>query len=496
MLRRDGVPHEVLNAKLHEKEAGVVAQAGRSGAVTIATNMAGRGVDVKLGGDPAGLASETLHRKGINPADAPPEVYAAALAEARRETEADHARVVEAGGLHIIGTERHESRRIDNQLRGRAGRQGDPGSSRFYLSLEDSLLKRFASDRVAGLMTRLGLEDDMAIESGIVSKTIEGSQTRVEGFNFDMRKRVVEYDDVINKQRETIYAERDKVLHNEDLADTVRSFLDEEVDALVDEHLAASEADDWDVDGLSRTLEGMGFEPAVAAPDALWELGNKAAIAEALKAHADELLERKAAEYGAETWAMVERLVLLRTIDTLWVEHLTEIDDMRRGIGLRGYAGEEPLNAFKKVAYELYEELRGFIRRQVAATIFRVSVTHHPDATPLPGPGQPARGAAAAAPANHVGAAAQGTNGGTVTSAGGVPGAAAMATPSVVTAAGAAAARLPGLDGGRPRVIQEQHGDVARERAAVPAARTGPKLGRNDPCYCGSGLKYKKCHGR
>ncbi|MGH2407532.1 MAG: preprotein translocase subunit SecA [Candidatus Limnocylindrales bacterium] len=487
MLHRDGVPHEVLNAKLHEKEAGVVAQAGRSGAVTIATNMAGRGVDVKLGGDPAGLASDMLHRKGINPADAPPEVYAAALAEARHETEADHERVVQAGGLHIIGTERHESRRIDNQLRGRSGRQGDPGSSRFYLSLEDPLLKRFASDRVAGLMTRLGLEDDMAIESGIVSKTIEGSQTRVEGFNFDMRKRVVEYDDVINKQRETIYAERDKVLHNEDLADTVRSFLDDEVEVLVDEHLAATEADDWDVDGLSRTLEGMGFEHAVASPEALWQTGSKAAIAEALKDHADEMLERKATENGAETWAMVERLVLLRTIDALWVEHLTEIDDMRRGIGLRGYSGEDPLNAFKKVAFQLYEELRGFIRRQVASTIFRVSVTHHPDTTPLPGPGQPAR--------NGDGAAPVAASGGSVTSAGPIAHAAATAAPSV-TAAGAAATRLPGLDGGRPRVIQEQLGDQVRSRSAVPAGRSGPKLGRNDPCYCGSGLKYKKCHGR
>jgi preprotein translocase subunit SecA len=183
----------------------------------------------------------------------------------------------------------------------------------------------------------------------------------------------------------------------------------------------------------------------------------------------------------------------LRTIDTLWVEHLTEIDDMRRGIGLRGYAGEEPLNAFKKVAFQLYEELRGFIRRQVASTIFRVSVTHHPDATPMPGPGQPARNGdganAPAAPAVRGG-------GGTVTSAGAMPGSAAMATPSVVTAAGGGAARLPGLDAGRPRVIQEQLGDQIRDRAAVPAGRTGPKLGRNDPCYCGSGLKYKKCHGR
>src|ERR1044071_1381830 len=188
MLKRRGVKHEVLNAKFHEKESGIVAQGGKSGAVTIATNMAGRGTDVLLGGNPAGLASDLLHQRGLNPAEVDADTYAAALAEAKAITDVDHERVVEAGGLHIIGTERHESRRIDNQLRGRAGRQGDPGSSRFYLSLEDDLMKRFASDRVAGLMERLGLEDDVAIESKLVSKTIESAQSRVEGFNFDIRK--------------------------------------------------------------------------------------------------------------------------------------------------------------------------------------------------------------------------------------------------------------------------------------------------------------------
>src|SRR5438093_1138357 len=207
MLRRQGIKHEVLNAKFHEREAPIVAQAGKSAAVTISTNMAGRGTDILLGGNPEGLASEILHRRGLNPAEVDKETYQAALAEAQAICDEDHERVVAAGGLHIIGTERHESRRIDNQLRGRAGRQGDPGSSRFYLSLDDDLMKRFASERVAGLMERMGLEDDVAIESRLVSKTIEGAQTRVEGFNFDIRKRVVEFDDVIHKQRETIYAE-------------------------------------------------------------------------------------------------------------------------------------------------------------------------------------------------------------------------------------------------------------------------------------------------
>src|SRR3954469_5350592 len=233
MLKRRGFRHEVLNAKYHEKEAEIITQAGRTGAVTISTNMAGRGTDIKLGGDPAGLASSALHARGINPAEAEPEVYEEALARAREETDADHEKVVAAGGLHIIGTERHDARRIDKQLRGRAGRQGDPGSSRFYLSLEDTLMKRFASDRVTSLMERMGLNDDVAIESRLVSKTIENAQSRVEGYNFDIRKRVVEYDDVINKQRETIYAERDKVLRNEDLTETVRDFVDQEMRTLV-----------------------------------------------------------------------------------------------------------------------------------------------------------------------------------------------------------------------------------------------------------------------
>src|SRR6478609_2636752 len=273
MLKRRGIKHEVLNAKFHEKESGIVAQAGRSGAITIATNMAGRGTDILLGGNPAGLASESLHRRGLNPAEVDKETMDAALAEAKAITEEDHDKVVAAGGLHIIGTERHDSRRIDNQLRGRAGRQGDPGSSRFYLSLEDDLMKRFASDRVAGLMERMGLEDDVAIESRLVSKTIESAQSRVEGFNFDMRKRVVEFDDVINRQRETIYAERDKVLRNEDLGETVRTFLDEDVRALVADHLSGDTPDDWGMEALAAALKAMGLDGPGTTEDELWEIG-------------------------------------------------------------------------------------------------------------------------------------------------------------------------------------------------------------------------------
>src|SRR5918999_6268803 len=296
MLKRRGIPHEVLNAKFHEKEAEIVAQAGRTGAVTIATNMAGRGTDIVLGGNPAGLASALLKRKGVNPVEAPPEVYDAALEEAKQATTEEHERVVEAGGLHIIGTERHDARRIDNQLRGRSGRQGDPGSSRFYLSLEDSLMKRFASDRVTGIMERLGLEDDVAIESRLVSRTIENAQTRVEGYNFDIRKRVVEYDDVINRQRETIYAERDKVLRNEDLTETVQTFLDAEIDDLLDRFLAADQPDDWNMEGLIAALRAMGLEGEGTTADELWEVGGKEAILEHLIDVVEKRLDARAHE--------------------------------------------------------------------------------------------------------------------------------------------------------------------------------------------------------
>src|SRR6188472_3632290 len=393
MLKRRGIQHEVLNAKFHEKEAGVVAQAGRSGAVTIATNMAGRGTDIKLGGDPAGLASELLHKRGLNPAEVDQATMDSALAEARSIMEEDHNKVVGAGGLHIIGTERHESRRIDNQLRGRAARQGDPGSSRFYLSLDDDLMKRFASDRVAGLMERLGLEDDVAIESSLVSKTIASAQNRVEGFNFDIRKRVVEFDDIINKQRETIYGERDKVLRNEDLTETVRDFLEAEVDAMADQYLGGMSPAEWSLEGLSVALKTMGLPADAVTEEALDEFRTRDELVHHLHDLVDAEIEGRVAQHGDEVWSQVERFVLLRTIDSLWVEHLTELDDMRRGIGLRGYAQQDPLNEFRKEAYRLYQELRDLIRRQVATTIFRVSVKRDPPPSPtgtvpLPGPGQ------------------------------------------------------------------------------------------------------------
>jgi preprotein translocase subunit SecA len=465
MLKRRGIKHEVLNAKFHEKEAPIVAQAGRTGAVTIATNMAGRGTDIKLGGDEAGLASEILHRKGLNPAEVDKETYAAALAEAKRVCDEDHEKVVAAGGLHIIGTERHDSRRIDNQLRGRAGRQGDPGSSRFYLSLEDDLMKRFASDRVAGLMERMGLEEDMAIESRLVSKTIESAQSRVEGYNFDIRKHVVEYDDVINKQRETIYEERDKVLRNEDLTDTVQDFIDQEIDFISDQFLSTElPMSQWNMAGLVAAVENMGLGGPETTEDALLDLGHRDAIVLQLKDLAAERLEARA-KANADEWSLIERLVLLRTIDSIWVEHLTEIDEMRQGIGLRGFAQEDPLNAFKKEAFVLYEEMRALIRHQLATTIFRVSIVRQP-AQPegTEGTGEPPESGDAAAGQR--------------------------------IAKGVANLRKP-LPQGRPLGGSSNASAGGSGGASRPGySPAGVRMGRNDLCWCGSGKKYKKCHGQ
>ena len=489
MLKRRGIQHEVLNAKFHEKAAPIVAQAGRTGAVTIATNMAGRGTDILLGGNPAGLASEMLHRKGLNPAEVDKATYDAALADAKRVCDEDHERVVAAGGLHIIGTERHDSRRIDNQLRGRSGRQGDPGSSRFYLSLEDDLMKRFASDRVAGLMERLGLEEDMAIESRLVSKTIESAQSRVEGYNFDIRKRVVEYDDVINKQRETIYEERDKVLRNEDLTDTVQAFVDQEIDIVVDQHLSpALPMEEWNMPGLIAAIEAMGLGGPDVNEDALWDFHNGDAIATHLKDLAAERLEQKGEE-NPEEWSLIERLVLLRTIDSIWVEHLTEIDELRQGIGLRGYAQEDPINAFKKEAFSLYEEMSALIRHQVATTIFRVSIVR-PPAQPEGGDGTGSSNAAGGSAGG--GTAAAGAGGGAI--GGGTGGA--VGENGRPAAAGGRPLPRP-LPQGRPAGGSLGSSSGAADGPIRPGySPAGVRMGRNDACWCGSGKKYKKCHGR
>ncbi len=445
MLKRRGVKHNVLNAKLHEREAEIISQAGRSGAVTIATNMAGRGTDILLGGNPDTLAAELLHQQDTTILEATPEQIAAAQAEAEAICAEDRDKVIAVGGLHILGTERHEARRIDNQLRGRAGRQGDPGSSRFYLSLEDDLMRRFASDRVQSLMKTVGFTDDMALESGIVSRTIEGAQTRVEGYNFDLRKHVVQYDDVINLQRETIYSERDHILRATDLTDTILGLVDADIRSVVGEFTADDPAE-WNRDGLKAHLQGM--IPTLTADElaVVDESRNAEALGDQLIELAEEHYRRKREELGEEAAGSMERIVLLRVIDSLWVEHLTEIDDMRKSIGLRAYSQRDPLNEFKVEAFRMFDSLKTLIRRDVARVIFRATVMRQP--------------AISATRMIESRPDVVGTNGN---------GAGAAPSGAAVAAATAGASRQP--------------------------TRTGAKIGRNDPCYCGSGKKYKRCHG-
>ncbi|MGQ9586430.1 MAG: preprotein translocase subunit SecA [Anaerolineae bacterium] len=488
MLRRRGVPHAVLNAKQHEKEAGIIAQAGRSGAVTIATNMAGRGVDILLGGNPEGLAREILRRQGVDLTTVSDEVWKKALAEARAICQEDREKVVALGGLHVLGTERHEARRIDNQLRGRAGRQGDPGSSRFYVSLEDDLMRRMGGAK--GLMDKVWVEEDMPIEHSLVTKSIEQAQIKMEGYNFDIRKHVLEYDDVVNKQREVIYAQRRQILTEPVLRPTVLSMVNAELQGLVNLHLAGWEREEWDLDALAQAVR---FILPNLPPDApsRWRTMHPDEIAEALRQLAEAAYEESAARLGRDLFQVLaqegrtladlegsrlaleralyaavqrklglefteeikdrslfalkrdvrgeveqafveamalqrDRSVMLRVVDNLWIRHLTDLDSLREGIGLRAFAQQDPLVAYKKEAHDMYEGLLASIQSEIARTVFHVGIVQQPARRPMR--------------AVH-------------------PGAEATAAPA------------------RPATV-------------------GQKLGRNDPCWCGSGKKYKLCHMR
>jgi len=396
-LGRHGIKHEVLNAKNHEREALIIADAGQRGSVTLSTNMAGRGVDILLGD-----------------------------------------RIRELGGLHVIGTERHEARRIDNQLRGRSGRQGDPGSSRFYSSLEDDLIRIFASERVAGLMARLGFDDSAPIESGMVTGAITQAQVKVEGRNFDIRKRALEFDDVLNNQRNVIYTERRKILAKGDVRETVLEYLQDEAAALVDEHASSPDPEDWDLDGLAA-----GFGPLVGRSDDITpatfaDARSRDALGELVATLVDETYAAREAQLGEEVARAVERWLLLRTIDTHWVEHLTAMEELREGIYLRGYGQQDPLVAYKNEARAFFDEMTGKIARDVAQTILRVSVR-------------------TAEQAEHEEQAA------------------------------------PAAD--QPRTTSTS-GTLQTNREPAAPGQPNAKLGRNDPCWCGSGKKYKKCHGR
>ncbi|HEX6728686.1 MAG TPA: preprotein translocase subunit SecA [Pyrinomonadaceae bacterium] len=448
-LVKEAVPHNVLNAKYHEREAEIVAQAGRKGSVTIATNMAGRGTDILLGGNPDFMAREFLKKDEIDPDEATEDQWQSAYARARQIVEEEHQEVVSLGGLHIVGTERHESRRIDNQLRGRAGRQGDPGSSRFFLSLEDDLMRIFAGDKVKALMQRLGMEKGVAIESKMVSKRIAAAQKSVEGRNFEARKHLLEYDDVMNKQRETIYGLRRQLMEEPDqreyllgdppsagvaydlLSDLTKQYLNPEVSA-----------DDWDVENYKIQIKtiydldadkeridipNMSSEEVV---DAIWEK---------LKVN----YSRKEEQIGPEAMRTYERIIMLNIIDAQWKDHLLSLDHLKQGIGLVGYGQKDPLVEYKKQSFDLFQEMLDRIDTTTIRSLFNLQVVAEQPPESLRQRRMARRPASLTFTGPNQGAAPAGEE-----------------------------------DGKVKTVVRDQ-----------------PKVGRNEPCPCGSGKKYKKCHG-
>jgi preprotein translocase subunit SecA len=446
-LDRAGIKHEVLNAKQHEREATVIAQAGRPGQVTIATNMAGRGVDILLGGNPDGLAREKLRKQGIEFTQMTPEQWKIALTEAKAQCEADGEIVRAAGGLFVLGTERHEARRIDNQLRGRCGRQGDPGETRFYLSLEDDLMKRFGGDRVKGFMNWANMPEDEPIEHGVISRSIAQAQVRVEGHNFDIRKRVLEYDDVVNKQREVIYKQRREVIERDTLKDEYIKNIEEAVIAEVDAHTPNDIArDEWDLEALYRGLLAIFPVPEHINPQTM--RGKDVDELETILLEAlEQVYAKKTEEVGALEPGMMnklERWVMLRTMDQYWQRHLTDLDMLREGIGLVSVAQKDPLVEYKRQSFAMWGNMMEEIKEKAAVQLLSTQVT----------PRMPTR----PAPSSRITA----------------------VKPMVQAMATAAQA-------------QQQTRSNAAESRPEPV-RVAVKIGRNDPCWCGSGKKYKNCH--
>ncbi len=448
-LKARNVPHEVLNAKFHEKEAQIVAQAGRLGAVTVATNMAGRGTDIILGGNPVGRDP----------------------AEWRKE----HDDVIALGGLYVVGTERHESRRIDNQLRGRAGRQGDPGSTIFFVSLEDEVIRMFGGDRVRNLMNWAGADPDEAIDNNMVRKAFENAQVKVEARNYEIRKHLVEYDDVINTQRDVIYKERQKIIEGVDLASNIQDMTEREIEALCDEHLADDRGDNWNVQGLLEGYQGLiGALPDWATPDKMPVMGREE-IVDGLVDFADLRYEEREKEFSSPVMREVERLVSLQTVDTHWVEHLTTMDTMRQGIGLEAIGQRDPLVAYRTQAHSMWQELQEIIQTSIVRNMYHVTVRREPAQRPTPPPSMEAAPppAAPTAPANARPA----------------------GTPSIPTKSPMASQQRDARTGevmGRAGAPVANRGGVPVAGAATAKARK--KVGRNEPCPCGSGKKYKHCH--
>ncbi|MDF1723885.1 MAG: SEC-C metal-binding domain-containing protein, partial [Alcanivorax sp.] len=440
-LKKDKIAHEVLNAKFHQREAQIIAQAGRPGAVTIATNMAGRGTDIVLGGNP---------EEQIKHMDTPSEKEAEKI---RSEWQGNHDTVMNAGGLHIIGTERHESRRIDNQLRGRAGRQGDPGYTRFFLSMEDDLMRIFASDRIRNMMRSLGLENGEAIEHRWVTRAIENAQRKVEGRNFDIRKNLLEYDDVANDQRRVIYTQRDQILEADDLRTSVQGIRYDVVTELVHSYLPPGSVEDqWDVPGLEKTLEA---EFQCNAPVGQW-------LNEDNQMHIDGVIEklvetleqdylRKEGEIGAEDLRKIEKHLMLQILDRHWKEHLASMDHLRQGIHLRGYAQKNPKQEYKKESFELFQGLLNQIQHELIRVLHSFQVRRDDEVERL----EQQRQEEARRQAEKM---------------------------------KMQAAQEPGTDG--------TAGENNQPDGPKTVVREGRKVGRNEPCPCGSGKKYKQCHGK
>ncbi|HUA45933.1 MAG TPA: preprotein translocase subunit SecA [Solirubrobacteraceae bacterium] len=484
-LKSKGIAHTVLNAKPEhaEREGETIAEAGAPGAVTIATNMAGRGVDIKLGGNAEHLAHLEVAKLGLQPGMPDyDEHYQKVLPAIDGRVDELREQVLDAGGLFILGTERHESRRIDNQLRGRSGRQGDPGESRFFLSAQDDLVRLFAGERIYKILDRLGSVDEEGneepIEHGMLSKQIEKAQRKVEEQHFLTRKHTLEYDDVLNQQREVIYTYRDEILEGRDMSEAARGEIGGMIDRLVEEYTAGDFVEDWDVEGLLRRMSEI-FPPTAALPDVDPDRADR----EELKAVFEELLaeqyDGREEEFGPELMRDVERFLLLQIIDQRWREHLYDMDYLREGIHLRGFAQIEPLVAYKNEAFDLFRDLMNSIWDDFARLIFHVQVT------PVEGP--PNGGMPPAPPPRRPSAAASSATGGAgrVTySGGGAPqGAMAIAAAASGAAAGAA--------GGPEAYAEEPAPAHVEQRRVAP----GDQIGRNDPCWCGSGKKFKKCHG-
>lgn len=510
MLRRRGIPHSVLNAKFHAKEAEIVAQAGRKGAVTVATNMAGRGTDILLGGNPEFLAANDLRQRGLDPVEQPEE-YAKAMEEIlptwKQACDTEAEEVAAAGGLYVLGTERHESRRIDNQLRGRAGRQGDPGESRFYLSLQDELMKRFRAGAVEAVMDRFNIPEDVPIESKMVTRQIKSAQAQIEGQNAEIRKNVLKYDEVLNKQRQVVYAERLRVLNGEDLSDQVRNMIDDTVGAYVVGATSDGYAEDWDLDQLWSSLKQL-YPVGVTVEELEEEVGSRAGLDQdfllaRLKEDAHAAYDRREETLGEEAVRQLERMVLLQVIDRKWREHLYEMDYLQEGISLRAYAQRDPVIEYQREGFDMFATMMDGIKEETVGFLYNLDVQVEeaaPEAEEVELLEKPVeirakglnrtpqqQGLQYSAPAVD-GEAGRGAP--VIERVEQQAPALGIGQPAPERPAGSTPRRTPAGASGQAAAASS-----AARRSASPQVDGGEGPSRNAPCPCGSGRKYKRCHG-